>query len=169
MIKNALVSKCGMYRYWLARSWVRNPQVKDTVNFIMVNPSTADAEVDDATIRKCIGFANRWGFGQLIVTNVFAYRATDVTELESAADPEGPRNAFWLNALLPAAAQTIVAWGAVRKFPKGLGGRWTRIPDLAAKHKIPLTCLGIAKDGHPLHPLMLAYDTRRQDWSPPCS
>ncbi len=86
---SAIFSACGRYRYALTRKlapWGR------AVNFIMLNPSTADAETDDPTIRRCIGFAKAWGCATLIVTNLFAVRATDPKEMLAAADPVGPDN-----------------------------------------------------------------------------
>ena len=77
----AVISECGTYRYRLHRGEGR------TLMFLMVNPSTADAEQDDATIRKCLGFAERNGFGRIVVGNLFAYRAKDVNALRKAIDP----------------------------------------------------------------------------------
>ena len=71
------------HRYTLRRDW--NAQGKGILNFIMLNPSTADDVFDDATIRRCVGFAKRWGFSSLVVTNLFAYRATDPKDLKRLA------------------------------------------------------------------------------------
>lgn len=71
------------HRYVLRREW--NAQRLGNVNFIMLNPSTADDVFDDATIRRCVGFAKRWGFSGLVVTNLFAYRATHPKELKRLA------------------------------------------------------------------------------------
>lgn len=79
-IKSAVISQCGKYRYQLSRIWDSS---KPIVLFIMLNPSTADAEQDDPTIRRCIGFARSWGYGGLMVGNLSAYRATNPTELKS--------------------------------------------------------------------------------------
>ena len=81
MIKSAEISPCGLYRYSLTRKW---EAWKGTVNFIMLNPSTADAQEDDPTIRRCIGFAKAWGYGGIVVTNLFAYRATNPKELKKS-------------------------------------------------------------------------------------
>src|SRR4051812_49823510 len=94
---NAVISACGAYRYVLTR------QVGGGVRratFIMLNPSTADASNDDPTIRRCIGFAQRWGCGQLAVLNLFAYRATDPADLKRASEPVGPENREWFDKLL---------------------------------------------------------------------
>lgn len=84
---SAVISECGSYRYRLERVWEAE---KDRVAFIMLNPSTADASKDDPTIRRCIGFAKAWGFGGLIVGNLFALRSTDPKALYGHKDPVGP-------------------------------------------------------------------------------
>ena len=66
------------HRYTLRRNWIGDEGV---VNFIMLNPSTADDNFDDPTIRRCVGFAKRWGYSGISVTNLFAYRATDPNDL----------------------------------------------------------------------------------------
>lgn len=78
MKKTAEISKCGKYRYQLSRIW---DESKPIVLFIMLNPSTADANEDDPTIRRCIGFAKSWGYGGLMVGNLFGLRATNPKEL----------------------------------------------------------------------------------------
>lgn len=89
MIKSAIISECGKYRYSLSRIWDEN---KANVLFIMLNPSTADGDVDDPTIRRCIGFAKSWGYGGIYVGNLFAYRATDPKELLKVENPIGFEN-----------------------------------------------------------------------------
>src|SRR6185369_17379869 len=89
----AVISKCGKYRYSLRREWIGGA---GTVCFIMLNPSTADASVDDPTIRRCIGFAQRWGYQILEVVNLYAYRATRPRDMFAAADPVGPENEYYL-------------------------------------------------------------------------
>ena len=86
MTKSAIISHCGKYRYRLDRMVSDSGPV---YAFFGVNPSTADASVDDATVRKWRGFVQRWGGSRFIVGNVFAYRATDVKELATAVDPFG--------------------------------------------------------------------------------
>jgi hypothetical protein len=83
--RGATLSDCGRYRYRLWRRWADGP----TVLFVMLNPSTADADVDDPTIRRCIGFARSWGAGALEVVNLYAWRATQPAELKAAVGPVG--------------------------------------------------------------------------------
>lgn len=152
---DAIISDCGQYRYWLERRC----EGEGATAVIMVNPSTADATNNDATIRKLIGFGNRNQWGRLIVGNLFAYRATDVRELGAADDPVGPDNDYWLGRIAGAVDRVIYAWGPVAKQPRAYRGlRWPRVTGIF---------LGVdeyqigdpAKCGSPKHPLMLPYDS----------
>lgn len=115
--------------------------------FIGLNPSTADAITDDPTLRRCMRFARDWGYGSVVLANLFAYRATQPTELKTVAKPVGPRNNRWLRELAADADLVIAAWGndgvlldrasAVRKM----------IPNLH--------CLKINGSGEPAHPLYI--------------
>jgi hypothetical protein len=131
---------------------------------IMVNPSTADAEVDDATIRRVIGFGKRLGWSKVVVGNVFAYRATDIRELARAVDPSGPDNLGHLGEILAQSDLAIVAWGTLSKLPPSLREEWRTVSEIGASLGVSLKCFGIAKDGHPRHPLMLKYDLELVDW-----
>jgi hypothetical protein len=157
----ASISACGQYRYDLERRWdpTQKPQV-----FIMLNPSTADASVDDPTIRRCMAFAKREGAGGIYVANLFALRATDPRELLSADDPIGAENVRAIgDALLIAAIYkrpAIVAWGA-HQFAKQHGlDLPRRARDIGAK----LVCLGTTKDGSPRHPLYVKADAPLVEW-----
>ena len=163
---SAVISPCGQYRYRLERSWeVPAASSYGQTTIIMVNPSTADATNNDATIRKLIGFGSgRWA--NIVVGNLFAYRATDVRELANASDPVGPENDEHLRRMIGEAFRLIFAWGPTAKLPKQLRDRW-RVVDVMARKlgKEPL-CIGKpAKCGHPRHPLMLAYAEPIQPWS----
>lgn len=134
----------------------------------MVNPSTADAEQDDATIRKLIGFGKRNGWGRLIVGNLFAYRATDVRELGKVRDPIGPANAGHIAAMLSEADRVVFAWGPVTKQPALLRSNWRAVHHAAHMVlKEPFSIGPPAKCGHPKHPLMLPYDSQIIPWSKP--
>lgn len=161
---DALISPCGRYRYRLDRDGLSG---KGTVVWIMVNPSTADATQDDATIRRVRGFSQRLGFARFTVGNLFAYRATDVRELRSVSDPIGPKNDDQLHFMVGSANMVIVAWGPVAKQPPVLRDRFKAIVKMAESYGQKLMCLGTANDGHPRHPLMLANDTPLQIWNPP--
>lgn len=157
MIRGAQISKCGRYRYELTRRWSDGPLLE----FIMLNPSTANASVDDATIRRCIAFAASWGYGGIVVRNLFAYRATDPRELFMVDDPIGPRNEQYLAD--DSADCTIVAWGA----NKAASGWWSgkqwrrRSPILRSRG---LFCLGTNAGGSPKHPLYVCADREPVQW-----
>jgi hypothetical protein len=161
---SAIISPCGLYRYRLERHGLAGA---GAVAWIMVNPSTADATQDDATIRKVIGFTERMGGGFAIVGNKFAYRATDVRELRTAADPRGPENDAHLEAIMREAPVVIAAWGPLAKLPDHLRRRWRTVCGIADRAGVKLMCFGTAQDGQPRHPLMLAYDTPLVEWRRP--
>lgn len=162
----AIISPCGTYRYRLERHWPKGADLYGQTTVIMVNPSTADAEQNDATIRKLIGFGqHKWA--NIVVGNLFAYRATDVRELANATDPIGPENDEHLRAMIGEAYRLIFAWGPTAKLPKRLRTRWRAIWNVAQElGKEPLSIGKPAKDGHPCHPLMLPYSTQLQPWKP---
>lgn len=108
MKKGAIISDCETYRYRLWRIWNENAA---KIMWIMLNPSTANAEEDDPTIRRCIGFARNWGYGGIYVENLYAYRSTDPKELKTAADPEGPANRDHLISMMNDSEKIICAWG----------------------------------------------------------
>jgi len=121
----------------------------------MLNGSTADAEKDDPTIRRCIGFAKRWGYGSLEVVNLFGYRTTLPTELKKALDPIGPDNDQYITAAAKRARRIIIAWGAHGAFK----GRGKKVLGMLCRYGCKIECLGETKDGHPRHPLYIRNDT----------
>lgn len=163
---SAITSCCGLYRYRLERD-LGGLLAGPTVAWIMVNPSTADADADDPTIRKVIGFSRRLGAGRIVVGNLFAFRATDVRALRDARDPVGPCGGPHMRMIVRGADTVIVAWGAGAKLPERLRHRWREVARVAEAHAIPLWCLGTAQDGHPLHPLTLGYGRPLIRWQRP--
>ncbi|GEP09883.1 DUF1643 domain-containing protein [Methylobacterium gnaphalii] len=163
---SAIISPCGAYRYRLERS-IGGLLAGPTFAWIMVNPSTADAEANDHTIRKVIGFSERLGAGHIVVGNLFAYRATDIRALRTAADPIGVDGGDHLRAIMREAKKVIVAWGPCAKLPRWLRNRWMEVAGIAEANGIPLWCLGTAQDGHPLHPLTLGYERSLSIWKRP--
>lgn len=145
------------YRYRLWRVW--NPDLP-TVCFVMLNPSTADADKNDPTIRRCIGFAQAWSFGRLDVVNLFALRSPRPSMLTRAAAPVGPDNDKWITAVTSAAATVIVAWGA----NPNAAGRHS-IMHAVAKTTV-LHCLGVTQSGQPRHPLFVPATKLYQPWTP---
>jgi hypothetical protein len=160
----AIISACQRYRYRLERDLGSSGRIAAV---IMVNPSTADAETDDHSIRKCLGFANRLGISKLVVGNKFAFRATDIKKLPDVSDPVGPENDFHLEQILREADLHIVAWGRLAKLPRSLRHRWREVVQIANRVGCPLFCLGTNQDGHPTHPLMLKFETPLIDWRTP--
>ena len=148
---SAVISDCGRYRYRLERTTPRLGLESKLVVFIGVNPSTADATVDDATVRKWRGFALRWGYTHFVVGNLFAYRATDVKALATVPNPVGERNDDHLRAMLRDADTLVPCWGDRGKLPKQLHARIDRMWDLIAESGAPVHALGITKGGDPKH------------------
>jgi hypothetical protein len=142
MIKSAILSTDKIYRYSLSRIWSKS---KSYVLFIGLNPSTADENKDDQTIRRCIDYAQRWGYGGLKMANLFAYRATLPSDLKKAKEPIGVDNNGYIKELSKGAAITIVAWS-------NDGSYLDRDKDVLKLIEEPM-CLNINKSGQPSHPL----------------
>jgi hypothetical protein len=122
--------------------------------FIMLNPSTADAEVDDPTIRKCVGFTRLLDCGTLRVVNLFAFRARRPGDLKKALDPVGPENAEYVRQAIEGAEGPVVcAWGAQGAYRDQ---DLTLLRWLKEAGVVPLT-YAITKGSHPQHPLYLPY------------
>lgn len=159
IIKGAVVSECGKFRYRLWRQWAPGRML----TFVMLNPSTADAAQDDPTIRKCSGFATRLGYSGIEVVNLFAYRATDPRELYRAGPAMtsviGPRNDATIRQIARQAAHQgipiVCAWGA---HARGLNRVEDVVRDLRAEGA-QLVALALTADGIPRHPLMLPYSS----------
>lgn len=141
---SALISPCGQYRYRLRRMGLSTGSKR--VLFVMLNPSTADASVDDPTIRRCIGFARSFGCERLDVVNLFAWRATDPSELRRVRDPIGPENDAHIREAGEQADLIVCAWGANDFVLPRLRGVLDILPR-------PLHCLGVTKYCAPRHPL----------------
>jgi hypothetical protein len=159
---DALFSDCGEYRYWLSRIWDRDRQ---HVLWIMLNPSTASAEVDDPTVRRVQEFSRRWGYGRAVVANLFARRCTRPVHLKDPGDPVGPRNDGYLAALAaePQIGLVVAAWGA----HSSLHGREKAVAQLFHRHARPLYSLGTTQVGHPRHPLYVKGTTDLEPWRHP--
>lgn len=146
---DAIIS--GAYRYLLQRFWDAR---LETLNFVMLNPSTADAKLDDPTIRRCLGFARALGFGSLEVTNLFALRSTDPKALRCHIDPVGPENDEQIVSSARVCQMTVCAWGNHGAYLN----RGSRVLDLLRKAGIKPHALRVGKTGAPAHPLYLPGD-----------
>ena len=150
--RDAVISDCGKYRYLLRRSW---DHTKPRCLYVMLNPSTADAEIDDATIRSCTRLAKGMGYGSFEVVNLYGYRATDPRELEKATDPIGPDNAKIADNAIQRCDIVICAWGAQRMAER----RAREIRSWVRGWKPAAYCLGTTKAGAPKHPLYIKSGT----------
>lgn len=150
--RDAVISDCGTYRYLLRRTWDHKlPRAL----YVMLNPSTADAEIDDATIRSCIRLAKGLNYGSFEVVNLFAFRSTDPAELERAADPVGPRNEHAIRAAIGRCDVAICAWGAHPMAER----RRTSVQAILRHERPAIFCLGKTKAGAPKHPLYIKSGT----------
>jgi hypothetical protein len=153
---SAEFSECGTYRYLLTRTWgsgqlhLGRAEPKGWLQVIGLNCSTATEEVDDPTVRRCIGYAQRWGFAGLMVTNLFAFRATDPAVMKAAPDPVGPENDKTLLRAAQLARMVLAAWGTHGDHLH----RAEAVRRALGAHR--LVCLGTTKDGSPRHPLYVA-------------
>ena len=137
----------GAYRYSLLRRWDADAP---RIAFVMLNPSTADAQTNDPTIRRCLQFAQAWGYGTLEVVNLFALKATQPIALKQASEPVGIDCDRYLLRAVQSADRTVLAWGNWGK----LHGRDRAVLALLAQQS-ELYCLGITKILQPRHPLYL--------------
>lgn len=145
----AIFSSCRTWRYKLWRVWDGS---KPSLNVIGLNPSTADETANDPTIRRCIGFAWDWGYGGLLMTNIFAFRATDPRMMKKSPDPVGPENDRWLKEAAANAGLVIAAWGNHGAFMER---------GEAVRKMVPgLRCFRVTKPGHPEHPLYQPADAK---------
>jgi len=144
MISTAIISDCGLYRYELRKIW----QPKNGwVCWVMLNCSTADANQEDPTIRRCMSFAESWGYGGIVVANLFAYRATKPKKMLAAKDPIGPENDWYIERLSFGAELTVCGWGNHGTY---LNRVQAVLPLLTKPHYLKMT-----NTGQPWHPLYL--------------
>jgi hypothetical protein len=141
--RSAVISDCGRYRYRLWRKWANTERMP--VMWVMLNPSTADASIDDPTIRRCIKFSQQWGYGAMWVGNLYAFRATNPKDCPiGTSEAIGPENDRHMYQMAIQSAQVICAWGANQpSFPnirqiQCPGGYWH---------------LGLTANRQPKHPL----------------
>ncbi|MCG3128801.1 MAG: hypothetical protein CHACPFDD_03694 [Phycisphaerae bacterium] len=146
------------YRYQLWRAIAADGP---SVAFIMLNPSTADASRDDATIRSCWSIARRNGFARLEVVNLFAWRCRNPAELRAVPDPVGRLNDRNIQSVLQRVEIIIAAWGR--------HGAWLdRDREVARRHLAGrvVLCVGETKGGQPRHPLYVAAGAPLRPFTP---
>lgn len=140
MKKDACLSSCRLYRYALWRTWDKS---KNKVMFIGLNPSTADETEDDRTISRCISYAKQWGYGGIIMGNLFAFRNRSPEEMMNAEHPIGKKNDYCLKRLADDAALVVGMWGNYGTF-------LDRSKEVSAMFP-NLHCLRLTKAGQPHH------------------
>jgi hypothetical protein len=158
MKRHAEISRCGRYRYLLERNWGPPLLQAEILVVCMLNPSTADAETDDATIRWLCGWAKKRTYTALRVVNLAAYRATSPRDLLAAFDPIGPENKSYL-ARYTSGKHVLCGWGA--HGPK-LARYYEMLKPLDLARR--LHCLGTTKSGEPRHPLRLSHAIDLRPW-----
>ena len=147
---SAIFDETRKYRYVLWRHFGEGP----TLVFLMLNPSTADESVNDPTVRRCIGFAQDWGYGHLAVLNIFALRSTDPRLLYKEEDPIGPDNDKWIAEIAGKSDRLIAAWGT----HGALNNRGNDVLRLLQQIGCACYALQLTNGGMPKHPLYLRKD-----------
>lgn len=148
----AVISDCKKYRYLLRRMW---DELRIRALFVMLNPSIADATIDDPTIKSCVRLCKANNFGSLEAVNLFAYRATNPSELLEVDDPIGSRNDYTIEAAISRCDLLICAWGA-NKFAEQ---RAKTVQRMLRSFRPATFCFGVTKDKQPKHPLYVKTET----------
>lgn len=150
MISDAIISPDGLYRYSLIRNW--DPQLKEII-YIGINPSTADGNVDDATIRRLRDFTRKYGYGGFRIINLYAFRATDYLDLKNVTDPIGTENSRELARWQGRLKTIVFMWGNNKKdFMVQRNNVIEMYPNAL--------CFGHNDDGSPKHPLFLSGESK---------
>jgi hypothetical protein len=158
IVRSAEFDPTEQYRYWLGRRWQSTlPQL----TIIMLNPSQANATVDDPTIRRCINLAHGWQFGAIIVVNLFAYRTAHPLELKQVTDPIGEGNDAALRKAASEGDKILLAWGN----GGSLHGRDQAVLNGLSSFRDKFCCLGCNRTGQPRHPLYIQREARLQPWT----
>lgn len=142
MEKKAIISKDKIYRYKLSRTW---DSTKPTILFIGLNPSIADENIDDPTITRCINFAKDWGYGTLLMANLFAFRSTYPKDIYLIDDPIGKDNDHYLLECVTQSDLIVACWGN--------NGTYMNREKVITELVPNLYCLQKNKNGTPHHPL----------------
>lgn len=158
MQRSADISPSGAWRFSLTRVW---DEARPHCCFIMLNPSTADDTVDDPTVRRCISYADKWGYGGLVVVNLFAFRATDPKEMKASRAPIGPHNDIVILEQARNADIVVCAWGAHGEFLD----RGAHVKHMLDDAGVWLYYLKLNKNGQPAHPLYLKAELTPELWA----
>lgn len=162
--KSAVISACKLYRYELRRVWNTSLPL---LGALWLNPSTADAEHDDNSLTRGIGFTERAGYGGLVLCNPFGYRATNFRDLldSSAAgiDVIGSENDSYIVGMANECKNIFCGWGSNAE-DRLVSSRVSQV--LGILNGARLWHLGLTKGGHPKHPLYLKSETTFSEWKP---
>lgn len=166
-MNSAVISPCGLYRYRLDRECRPPLDGSKVFAFFGINPSTADATLDDSTVRKWRGFTIRNGGHRFIVGNVFSFRATDPKLLVN--DKRDCDAIHWqhIRQIIAEADILVPCWGNLSKMPPSKVKRPESLMQELLDSGKPVLHFGTTKSGAPKHPLMLGYDTPLIPWSRP--
>lgn len=164
--RDAMVSQCGKYRYWLTRRWGPGK----VLLYIMLNPSTADATVDDQTIRRCVYFARRDGYDGISVLNLYAYRATSPKELRAfigkGGDAVGPDNLYWIRECAHGVSKVVLAWGNLSFKDQDRHHEVLQATFNALPRDVNYLCLGATANESPRHPSRLGNGVKFEEYLP---
>ena len=152
MIRTASLSRDRRHRYRLTRRWTDG----QSIAWIMLNPSSADALHDDPTLRRCIAFSHAWGYAALTVVNLYTLRTAHPAELARATNPNRTRSNTHLRAAIRESDATIAAWG---NLPASLAHATLRANFVGTLLPANALCLGLTQRGHPRHPLYVPGHT----------
>lgn len=158
---SAIISDCLNYRFLLTRKWETNlfNEFSGDICFIMLNPSTADSNIDDPTLRRCINFSKNWGFSTLRIVNLFAYRASNPDILKKINNPIGEHNDNYIINAATNSNKTIIAWGN----NGNLFDRANSVLELLSEKKINSFAIQLTNSNQPKHPLYIKKDIKLQD------
>lgn len=161
-MSSAVLSPCGTFRYRLDRTIAQEGRV---IAYFGVNPSTADALLDDQTVKKWRGFTKLNGGGRFVVGNVFSYRASDVSMLAQAPEVVGPDHWKHIREIIAEADVLVPCWGNRTKLPIELRDNPLQLLEELRASRKPVMHLGLSGSGDPRHPLMLSYETPLSAWA----
>lgn len=160
---SAVFSPCGNFRYQLRRDWNDGQNIA----WLMLNPSIANANENDPTLKRVLDFSRRWGYGSLVVVNLAAHISSNPKRLKFATDPIGPLTDYWVKKSIDGARELLCAWGSSSNLGTDLL-RWrphqllTRIREW--EPQLSFSCLGVNQDGSPKHPLYISPLAKRKPY-----
>jgi len=161
--QDAVISDCGLYRYTLLRRWSEAP----LLGAIWLNPSTADASQDDASLRRGMSFARREGYGGLLLGNLAAYRAKNFHDLlnshQAGMDVVGSENRDWLIHIAETTKHVFCGWGSNAKHPI-IAEQAMKAISVLRELDVKAYHLGLTLDNYPRHPLYLRGDAPFTEW-----